>query len=427
MPATQRRGGRGRASRLDRRLCRSGDEAGLPAPLVGPILRPDDQWARFQHFAWRDPAAAARQIAAPGSAAPRGAAEARLALQRDAPERRALVAALPAALRDEPGMVLDRRPLAAPRRPHRRCAGAVAARRRGRAARRAGRPARRRSGPSAISWRARLLRDGDAAGAYALADQHRPDRAGAGAGRRVPGRLHRAAPAERPGRRDARISAARPNCRKAAITQGRAHYWLGRAAGGRRAGPARRNTSAPPPGPTTFYGQLAALALGDDAAATRAPHHRAARPRVSRAIRCWPSPTARWCAPPRCWSPGAIRSRARAFLLRMDELAPDPADRSADRTASRCALGLPDTAVFVARRMGRDGLVLPEAGWPIAAEPPDGPVDPAVALGADPPGEQLRHRRGQPVRRARADAAHAVHRRRRWRSRSARADLAGRR
>jgi soluble lytic murein transglycosylase len=31
--------------------------------------------------------------------------------------------------------------------------------------------------------------------------------------------------------------------------------------------------------------------------------------------------------------------------------------------------------------MGRDGLLLPEAGWPIAAEPPDGPVDASVALG----------------------------------------------
>src|SRR6185312_17434338 len=39
------------------------------------------------------------------------------------------------------------------------------------------------------------------------------------------------------------------------------------------------------------------------------------------------------------------------------------------------------TAVFVARRMGGDGLMLPEAGWPIAAAPPDAPVDPAVALG----------------------------------------------
>jgi soluble lytic murein transglycosylase len=64
----------------------------------------------------------------------------------------------------------------------------------------------------------------------------------------------------------------------------------------------------------------------------------------------------------------------------MDELAPDPADRALTaRFALR--LGLPDTAVFVARRMGRDGLALPEAGWPIAAEPPATPIDPTVALG----------------------------------------------
>ena len=73
-------------------------------------------------------------------------------------------------------------------------------------------------------------------------------------------------------------------------------------------------------------------------------------------------------------------NRARPFLLRMDELAPDPADRTLTaRFALR--LGLPDTAVFVARRMGRDGLALPDAGWPIAADPPDGTVDASVALG----------------------------------------------
>ena len=64
----------------------------------------------------------------------------------------------------------------------------------------------------------------------------------------------------------------------------------------------------------------------------------------------------------------------------MDELAPDPADRT---LTARLALGvgLPDAAVSVARRMGRDGLTLPEAGWPIAAEPPKGTVDPSIALG----------------------------------------------
>jgi soluble lytic murein transglycosylase len=72
--------------------------------------------------------------------------------------------------------------------------------------------------------------------------------------------------------------------------------------------------------------------------------------------------------------------RARAFLLRIDELTADPTVRT---LAARFALqvGLPDTAVFIARRMGRDGLALPEAGWPIAVQPPDGPVDGSVALG----------------------------------------------
>jgi soluble lytic murein transglycosylase len=41
---------------------------------------------------------------------------------------------------------------------------------------------------------------------------------------------------------------------------------------------------------------------------------------------------------------------------------------------------MPDAAVFVARRMGRDGLALPHAGWP---EPynPEAPPDPAFSLG----------------------------------------------
>jgi soluble lytic murein transglycosylase len=44
-------------------------------------------------------------------------------------------------------------------------------------------------------------------------------------------------------------------------------------------------------------------------------------------------------------------------------------------------LGLPDQAVAVARMAGRDGTVLPQAGWPLAASPPDQPVPAAVALG----------------------------------------------
>ena len=35
----------------------------------------------------------------------------------------------------------------------------------------------------------------------------------------------------------------------------------------------------------------------------------------------------------------------------------------------------------IARRAGRDGVMLTEAGWPLAVDPPAGPVEPALALG----------------------------------------------
>ena len=71
--------------------------------------------------------------------------------------------------------------------------------------------------------------------------------------------------------------------------------------------------------------------------------------------------------------------RARAFLLRMNEVAPTPYEQA---LCARLALALemPDTAVFIARRMGLEGEMLPVDGWPMAVEPPSGQVDPAVML-----------------------------------------------
>ena len=42
---------------------------------------------------------------------------------------------------------------------------------------------------------------------------------------------------------------------------------------------------------------------------------------------------------------------------------------------------MPETAVAIARRMGRDGLALPDAGWPLPVNPPEAPVDAALTLG----------------------------------------------
>jgi soluble lytic murein transglycosylase len=338
-------------------------------------IRSDDNWERFQRFAWHDAAATARQLQRL-DAQHRAAAEARLALQHDAPNAETLVAALPDSLRQDPGMVLDR---ARWMRHADRTSDALALwQRSGEAA--------QRDAPAdqlAAFWTERnvlarrLLRDGNAAGAYALADRH---------GRITPEQMLDAEflagfialrqlndPAAA-----TRHFTALTEQSKAAITQGRAHYWLGRAATAAGADPKPEYRLAAA-WPTTFYGQLAALALGNDGAALARRITAIHDPAYTRdqALAFTDREVVRAAAMLVAWNDP---HRARAFLLRMDELAPDPADRTLTaRFALR--LGLPDTAVFVARRMGRDGLALPEAGWPIAAEAPDGPVDASVTLG----------------------------------------------
>ena len=161
---------------------------------------------------------------------------------------------------------------------------------------------------------------------------------------------------------------------RAAITQARAHYWLARTAvaAGRDGRPEYEKAAA---WPTTFYGQLAAIALGETPASVIAKVHDPA----------WTQDTAlgftghevlRAAAWLVAWGDP---QRARLFLLRMDELAPIPAERALTAAFAQYA-GMPDTAVFVARRMGRDGLVLPHLGWPAPFDTGAVP-DPAFALG----------------------------------------------
>ncbi len=67
----------------------------------------DDQWLRFQRFAWTDTPGAARQITRLDHAH-HTAAEARLAVKRDDPQAEPLVENLSPTMRDEPGLMLDR-------------------------------------------------------------------------------------------------------------------------------------------------------------------------------------------------------------------------------------------------------------------------------------------------------------------------------
>ena len=224
-----------------------------------------------------------------------------------------------------------------------------------------------------------LLRDGDDKGAYAVASAHGQTSGEAAAdGEFLAGyialrRLKQPDVAARHFRNLANVS-------RAVLTQGRAWYWQGRAeaAAGRDPKPFYEKAAA---WPTSFYGQMASVALGEDADTLAGRINRLKDPGfsqtqvgslASRELTHAAALLAGWSEP----------RRAHAFLLRLDELSPDPSDRA---LTARYALGLgmPEMAVFIARRMGRDGVALPEAGWPIPVDPPttQTQVDPAVALG----------------------------------------------
>ena len=338
----------------------------------------DDEWERFQYLAWTDPAAGARQIARLDPAH-RPQAAARLAFQHNAPNAEALLAAAHVHERDDPGLMLDH---ARYLRRAGRLDDALALWQGDGAAAQA---VVRVSAPQHLTafWAERnllaraLLSSGDAQGAYGLcdtADQTAPEAVADAnflAGFIALRKLNDPAAALAHFQKLAAISAA-------AITQARSWYWQGRAEAAAGKDP-KTDYEKAAAWPTTFYGQLAALALGDDAAT------------LARRIDALHDPG---------WTRNAVfdfaahevvraaaflvawgdAPRARAFLLRMDELAADPTDRSLAATLA-LRMGLPDTAVFIARRIGRDGMMLPDNGWPMPFDPPAGPLDPAVALG----------------------------------------------
>ena len=166
----------------------------------------------------------------------------------------------------------------------------------------------------------RLLHDGDAAGAYALAAGPWPDRAGAVldaeflAGFIALRRLNDPA------------AALRHFQALAAAVEGGDHPGSRVITGWAAPRPPRARTRKPDYAkaaawPTTFYGQLAALALGDDAAALARRISGAARPRLDARPGAWPSP-AGGGARRRLLVAWGEPQRARAFLLRMDELPP---------------------------------------------------------------------------------------------------------
>ncbi|HQT77385.1 MAG TPA: lytic transglycosylase domain-containing protein [Rhodopila sp.] len=342
----------------------------------GGIASADDQWARFQRLAWTDTAGAARQIARLAHNH-HTAAEAHLAARRADPQTEALVATLSPTEQADPGLFLDR--VRAMRRTDHDADALALWLKQGeqaQAAVRAAAPAHLAAfGAERAVLARKLLHDGNAAGAFALMAAHGQTadapRAEADflAGFIALRVLHDPARAE-PFFQELAKS-------RAAITQARAHYWLARTllARGKNPKPEFARAAA---WPTTFYGQLGFLAQGhsqadligtirklrgptwtEDAALTFTGHEVL---RAAAWLIAWGDP-----------------QRARVFLIRMDELAPVPAERALTASFALHA-GMPDGAVFIARRMGRDGVMLPHLGWPTPYNPPT-PPDPAFSLG----------------------------------------------
>ncbi len=338
-------------------------------------VKGEAEWQRFDRLAWTDTAAAQRQ-AARLDPAQRARAEARLAFRRDDPAAPAMMASLPAEARAEPGLVLEQARYL--RRAGRDTEALAVWTSNGTAAERAA-PADRLT----LFWdernilARRRLRDGDAAGAFALASgaaQRGSEQIGDAAflaGFVALRKLDNKPDATRAFRTLAGAS-------RATITQGRANYWQGRAATDSASVKAAYQAAAAYP--STFYGQLAALALGEGAAGLGARIAAARDPSwdSEQALDFAGRELARAAALLVSWGES---HRAQGFVLRLPDIVPDPADRA---MAARLATGFasPETAITVARRAGREGTVLLGTGWPEAVQIPSGaPVEAALALG----------------------------------------------
>ncbi len=224
--------------------------------ITQPLTR-EDQWQRFDRLAWSDTAAAQRQ-AARLDPADRARALARLAFRLDDPGAGALLAAVPAAQRGDPGLVFEQ--LRALRRADQDDAAQALWASAGSVAERAVSPEH-----LAAFWdernllARRRLAAGDNAGAYAVA----ADDAQRGAEQIADAQFLAGFIALRRLNDPVRVTRhfqVLADGSKAAITQGRAHYWLGRAAAARGdAAAAHANIPPPPDGQTRSTASLPRL------------------------------------------------------------------------------------------------------------------------------------------------------------------------
>jgi soluble lytic murein transglycosylase len=161
----------------------------------------------------------------------------------------------------------------------------------------------------------------------------------------------------------------------AVITQARAYYWLARTETGAQAA---ADYARAEKYPDTFYGQLAALALGSSPTQVAALIQNTGEPAFT-------------ATDALNFALGEL-PRAAALLVQMNDpkdaqiflnrIAVVAADDRTRELAAKLALGLgyPSSAVAIARTAGTAGQMLIREGWPLAENPPS-TLEPAISLG----------------------------------------------
>lgn len=162
----------------------------------------------------------------------------------------------------------------------------------------------------------------------------------------------------------------------AVITQARAYYWLARCESGAAAQADYQRAAA---FPTTYYGQLASVALGESPQALAARINAATEPAYSNTDALYFALTELPHAAVLLVQMNDPHDAAN-FLSRAAQEAVDDRTRVMDAKLA-LGLGLPQAAVAIARSAGTAGQMLPMEGWPTPFTPPSSGLDPAVADG----------------------------------------------
>lgn len=331
----------------------------------GEYLGPADHWRRLDRLLWDRQETSVQRMILKVDAAHRSLAQARLALQSGKSNPEPLIHAVPAALRDDPGLIYER----------------VRWRRQNDLDEEAidllSHPARNKVRPD-LWWqeRAILARRALQKGLVSQAYQTAADHGLEGGTQYVDAEFLAGWIALR--FLDDRETATEHfshlyEWASHPISRARAAYWAGRAMEAGKDARAREWFTRGARYPTTYYGQLAASRLGD--------HH-------------WPLPedpkptaedTARFegrdvVAAAKLLMELGDEERLRPFFIRLNDIVQTPGERAlVAKLAARG--GRDDLALTVARRSDREGVTLVEAGWPVLQfKAEDGAPEEALVL-----------------------------------------------